>query len=148
MLVKKQDFGPNQDEVDALLERLETVDQGQALFLAGLARDDEATQAARDAMLNAARGGAREAELDRARREVTRWVNTWFSGGFQLSGYGRDITRPRQRPTRRRWCWTRSAPSSCATSSRPMTSRPSSARGASWTRCNRLDIMSARLYCG
>ena len=65
--MKKQDFGPNQDEVDALLERLETVDQGQALFLAGLARDDEATQAARDAMLNAARGGAREAELDRAR---------------------------------------------------------------------------------
>lgn len=88
----KKDFGPNQDEVDALLERLETVDQGQALFLAGLARDDEATQAARNAMLDAARRGAREDVLDRAQREVTRWVNTWYAGGFQLSGYGRDIT--------------------------------------------------------
>ena len=88
----KKDFGPNQDAVDALLERLETVDQGQALFLAGLARDDAALQAAREAMLDAARRGRREAELDRAQREVTRWVNTWFSGGFQISGYGRDIT--------------------------------------------------------
>jgi hypothetical protein len=90
--VKKKEFGPNQDEVDALLERLETVDQGQALFLAGLARDDEEIQAARDAMLDVARRGAREAELERAQREVTRWVNRWYSGGFQLSGYGRDIT--------------------------------------------------------
>jgi hypothetical protein len=89
---KKKEFGPNQEEVDALLERLETVDQNQALFLAGLARDDEAIQAARDAMLDAARRGAREAELERAQREVTQWVNMWFSGGFQLSGYGRDIT--------------------------------------------------------
>jgi hypothetical protein len=87
-----KEFGPNQDEVDALLERLETVDHGQALLLASLARDDVATDAARDAMLDAARRGGREAQLERAQREVTRWVNTWFSGGFQLSGYGRDIT--------------------------------------------------------
>ena len=90
--MKKKEFGPNQAEVDALLERLETVDQGQALLLAGLARDGEATQAARDAMIDAAKRGSREAELDRAQREVTQWVNMWFSGGFQLSGYGRDIT--------------------------------------------------------
>ena len=36
----KADYGPNQDEVVALLERLKTVDQPQALFLAGLAKDD------------------------------------------------------------------------------------------------------------
>ncbi len=88
----KKEFGPNQVEVDAFLERLELVDQGQALFLAGLARDDAAVQAARDAMLNAARRGKREAQLHRAQQEVTRWVNTWYSGGFQISGYGRDIT--------------------------------------------------------
>jgi hypothetical protein len=90
--MKKKDFGPNQDEVDAFLERLETVDQGQALFLAGLASDDGARHAAREAMREAARRGGREAAVDRAQQEVTRWVNTWFSGGFQLSGYGRDIT--------------------------------------------------------
>lgn len=88
----KNEFGPNQAQVDALLKRLEMVDQGQALLLAGLAADDSARQGPRRAMLEAARRGRREKELRRAQREITRWVNTWFSGGFQLSGYGRDIT--------------------------------------------------------
>lgn len=88
----KDEFGPNQDQVDALLERLELVDQGQALFLAGLAADDPARHAARQAMLKAARRGRRENELRAAQDAVTRWVNSWFSGGFQISGYGRDIT--------------------------------------------------------
>ena len=38
----KADYGPNQDEVVALLKRLKAVDQPQALFLAGLANDDAA----------------------------------------------------------------------------------------------------------
>lgn len=88
----KNEFGPNQAEVDALLERLESVDQGQALFLANLATDDADRGRARQAMLVAARRGGREKELQRAQREVTRWVNTWFSGGYQIAGYGRDVT--------------------------------------------------------
>ena len=43
-------------------------------------------------MLDAARRGGRERELGAAQREVTRWVNTWFSGGFEIAGYGRDVT--------------------------------------------------------
>jgi hypothetical protein len=89
---RKSEFGPNQERVDDLLERLETVDQGQALFLASLAGDDSSRRAARSAVLAAARASGRQKELDAAQREVTRWVNTWFSGGFQLSGYGRDVT--------------------------------------------------------
>ena len=89
---KKKEFGPNQDEVDALLERLETVNQNQALLLAGLAQGDPDLHAARQAMLEAARQGGREAQLDRAQQEVTRWVNAWFTGGFPISGYGRDIS--------------------------------------------------------
>jgi hypothetical protein len=89
---KKKEFGPNQDEVDALLERLETVEQNQALLLAGLAKTDPELHRAREAMLEAARRGGREQQLDRAQKEVTRWVNTWFSGGFPISGYGRDIS--------------------------------------------------------
>ena len=89
---KKKEFGPNQGEVDALLERLETVEQNQALLLAGLSEADPALHAARQAMLEAARRGGREAQLDRAQKEVTRWVNTWFTGGFPISGYGRDIS--------------------------------------------------------
>lgn len=88
----KNEFGPNQRQVDNLLQRLETVDQGQALFLAGLGGDDPARHGAREAMLEAAKRGGRERELRAAQKEVTRWVNTWFSGGFQISGYGRDIT--------------------------------------------------------
>jgi hypothetical protein len=89
---KKKEFGPNQDEVDALLERLETVEQNQALLLAGLAQADPELHRAREAMLDAARRGGREQQLDRAQKEVTRWVNSWFSGGFPISGYGRDIS--------------------------------------------------------
>lgn len=88
----KNEFGPNQAQVDALFERLEAVDQGQALLLANLAGDDPARRHARGAVLEAARRSGREKQLKRAQLEVTRWVNTWFSGGFQLSGYGRDIT--------------------------------------------------------
>ena len=88
----KTDFGPNQDDVVALLKRLKAVDQPQALFLAGLANDDAARHGAREAMLEAARAGGREAALQRAQAEVTRWVNRWFTGGFQIAGYGRDIT--------------------------------------------------------
>jgi hypothetical protein len=88
----KADFGPNQDEVVALLKRLKAVDQPQALLLASLAKDDAARHAAREAILQTARAGEREAELRRAQDEVTRWVNRWFSGGFQIAGYGRDIT--------------------------------------------------------
>ncbi len=36
--------------------------------------------------------GGRKKELQRAQREVTRWVNAWYSGGHQISGYGRDVT--------------------------------------------------------
>jgi hypothetical protein len=89
---KKQEFGPNQGEVDALMERLETVEQNQALLLAGLAEADPALHRARQAMLEAARRGGREKELERAQQEVTRWVNSWFTGGFPISGYGRDIS--------------------------------------------------------
>ena len=68
------------------------MDQPQALFLAGLASDDAARRDAREAMLETARAGGREAELQRAQDEVKRWVNRWFSGGFQIAGLGRDIT--------------------------------------------------------
>lgn len=88
----KNEFGPNQDEVDALLERLETVDQAQAMLLASLSGDDVERQRARAAVLAAARSGGREGPLRAAQREIERWVNTWFSGGFQISGYGRDET--------------------------------------------------------
>ena len=47
---------------------------------------------ARETMLEVARTGGREAALQRAQAEVTRWVNRWFTGGFQIAGYGRDIT--------------------------------------------------------
>lgn len=90
--MKKKEFGPNQDRVDALLERLETVDHGQALLLAGLAGNEPERLRARGAIRDAARRGGRERELRAAQQEVTRWVNRWFSGGFQISGYGRDIT--------------------------------------------------------
>jgi hypothetical protein len=88
----RNEFGPNQAEVDRLLERLETVDQNQALFLAGFDSDDPARHDARLAMRTAAKGAGRERELKAAQQEVTRWMNTWFSGGFQIAGYGRDIT--------------------------------------------------------
>jgi hypothetical protein len=88
----KSEFGRNQIQVDELLERLEKVDQGEALFLAGISGGDEARSQARTAMLDAARRGGRERELGAAQDEVTRWLNTWFSGGHEIVGYGRDIT--------------------------------------------------------
>jgi hypothetical protein len=86
------EFGPNQPQVDSLLERLESVDQGQALFLASRAVETAERARARTAMLQAARRGGREAELRRAQDEVKGWVDHWFSGGYQIAGYGRDIT--------------------------------------------------------
>ena len=56
----KADYGPNQDEVVALLKRLKAVDQPQALFLAGLANDDADLQ-------GRARGNARDGAHRRAR---------------------------------------------------------------------------------
>ncbi len=88
----RNEFGPNQERVDALLVRLENVDQVQAMFLAGLTANDRERRRAREAMLAAARRSGREKELHRAQDEVRRWVNGWFSGGPQLSGYGRDVT--------------------------------------------------------
>jgi hypothetical protein len=86
------EFGPNQVSVDALLERLEKLDHGEALFLAGLATQAPERDPARRAMVEAAQRGGREREMRAAQAEVTRWVNTWFSGGFEVAGYGRDIT--------------------------------------------------------
>lgn len=88
----KKEFGPNQDDVDGLLARLETVSQPQAMFLASLAQSDPERRTAREAMVAAARRGKREKALRRAQDEVTRWVNTWFSGGHEIVGYGRDVT--------------------------------------------------------
>lgn len=88
----KREFGPNQDQVDAILARLEAVDYGEALLLASLAADDADHRRARDAMLAAARRGGREKALRTAQDEVRRWVNRWYSGGPQISGYGRDIS--------------------------------------------------------
>ena len=88
----RNEFGPNQDDVDQLLERLERVEQNQALFLAGFGADDPARHRARGAVREAARAAGRERQLKAAQDEVTRWMNTWFSGGFQISGYGRDET--------------------------------------------------------
>ena len=88
----ENEFGRNQVQVDELLERLEKVDQGEALFLAGIGGDDEARSRARTAMLDAARRGGRERELGAAQQKVSRWLNTWFSGGYEIAGYGRDVT--------------------------------------------------------
>jgi hypothetical protein len=88
----KKEFGPNQDAVDALLVRLETVTQAQAMLLAGISGDDPERHRARQAVVEAARRCDRERELKRAQDEVRQWVNTWFTGGPQLSGYGRDVS--------------------------------------------------------
>ena len=88
----KNEFGPNQDAVDQLLERLERVDHGQALFLASHGGGDSARDQARRGLREAARTAGRERQLKAAQDEVTRWVNTWFSGGIEISGYTRDIT--------------------------------------------------------
>ena len=86
----KNQFGPNQDDVDQLLERLERVEQNQALFLASFGDEPErARRATRQAALAVGRGATAEGP---PRTRVTRWMNTWFSGGFQIAGYGRDET--------------------------------------------------------
>ena len=87
-----KEFGPNQAAVEAFLARLETVDQVQALFLAGFDSDDPARHRARRAMLDAATHGGRQKPLAAVQDEVKDWVNGWFSGGPQLSAYGRDVT--------------------------------------------------------
>jgi hypothetical protein len=86
------EFGRNQSQVDELLVRLERVDHGEALFLAGIGADESTRSRAREAMLDAARRGGRERELGAAQQEVSRWLNTWFSGGYEIAGYGRDVT--------------------------------------------------------
>jgi hypothetical protein len=88
----KNEFGPNQDEVDELLERLEKVDHSQAMFLASFGNDDPARHRARLALREAARAAGRERQLKAAQDEITQWMSLWFSGGFQIAGYGRDIT--------------------------------------------------------
>jgi hypothetical protein len=90
--VSKKEFGPNQAAVDALLMRLESVTQVQAMLLASISGDDPERHRARQAMLEAARRGGRERELKVAQHEVEDWVNSWFTGGPQLTGYGRDVS--------------------------------------------------------
>jgi hypothetical protein len=92
MSVRKKEFGPNQAAVDALLVRLESVTQMQAMLLAGISADDPERHSARQAMLEAARRGGRERELKLAQHEVEDWVNSWFTGGPQLTGFGRDVS--------------------------------------------------------
>ena len=90
--MRKKEFGPNQDAVDALLMRLESVTQVEAMLLAGISGDDPERHLARQAMLDAAHRAGRERELKAAQGEVQDWVNSWFTGGPQISGYGRDVS--------------------------------------------------------
>jgi hypothetical protein len=90
--MSRKEFGPNQDAVVALLMRLESVTQVQAMLLAGISGDDPELHRARQAMLDAAHRGGRERELKQAQDEVRDWVNSWFTGGPQISGYGRDVS--------------------------------------------------------
>ena len=64
----------------------------QAMLLAGIPADDPERHGARQAMVAAARRGGRERELKLAQHEVEDWVNSWFTGGPQLTGYGRDVS--------------------------------------------------------
>jgi hypothetical protein len=88
----KNEFGPNQDEVDALLERLDVVTQEMAMFLATFDPDSPERRSARQAMREAATSGGREGSMRAAQQEVVAWVNRWFAGGPRISGYGRDTT--------------------------------------------------------
>jgi hypothetical protein len=90
--VKRKEFGPNQDQVDAVLARLQSVDYGEALVLASLGGDGRDRRAAREVMLTAARSSGRQKALRAAEEEVRLWVNRWYAGGPQISGYGRDIS--------------------------------------------------------
>jgi hypothetical protein len=90
--VSKKEFGLNQAAVDALLMRLESVTQVEAMLVASITADDPERHRARQAMLDAAHRGGRERELKRAQDEVRDWVNSWFTGGPQIAGYGRDVS--------------------------------------------------------
>ncbi len=86
------EFGPNQHQVDELLERLEHVTHEMAMFLATFDADAPDRRRARQTMRQAAIDGGRQRELGAAQREVEAWVNDWFAGGPLIAGYGRDIT--------------------------------------------------------
>ncbi len=88
----KNEFGPNQDRVDALLARLPTVDQGRALFLASVDASDPERRRARSAMLAAAARANLQKPLRAAQHEVAQWVDHWFTNDPRLAGYGRDVT--------------------------------------------------------
>ena len=87
----KKEFGPNQDQVDALLVRLEKITQSEAMLLAGTSGVGPDVHRARRAMLGAARRTHRQQALKRAQDEVSDWVNSWFAGGNQLPGQ-RDVS--------------------------------------------------------
>ena len=88
----KNEFGPNQDRVDAMLERLDRVTHEMAMFLGTFDPDAPERRTARDAMRQAAIDSGREKQLRAAQHEVEAWVNHWFAGGPRIAGYGRDIT--------------------------------------------------------
>ena len=88
----KNEFGPNQDQVDELLERLEHVTHEMAMFLGTFDPHAPDRRRARQAMRQAAIDAGRERELGNAQREVEAWLNDWFAGGPMIAGYGRDIT--------------------------------------------------------
>jgi len=90
--MRKKEFGPNQEAVDALLVRLESVTQVEAMLLAGITADEPERHQARQAVLDAAHRAGRERELKQAQDEVRDWVNSWFTGGPQIAGYGRDVS--------------------------------------------------------
>ena len=88
----KQEFGPNQDRVDAVLARLDVITHEMAMFLATFDPDAPERRRARETMRRAAASGGREQAISAAQREAEAWVNRWFSGGPLIAGYGRDIT--------------------------------------------------------
>jgi hypothetical protein len=88
----KQEFGPNQDRVDGVLERLDVITHEMAMFLGTFDPDAPERRHARDAMRRAAATGGREPAIRAAQREVEAWVNRWFAGGPMIAGYGRDTT--------------------------------------------------------
>jgi hypothetical protein len=88
----KNEFGPNQDQVDALLARLPHVDQGRALLLGSVDPSDPERRRARERMLAAAAHANRQKPLRGAQHEITAWVDHWFTNDPRLVGYGRDVT--------------------------------------------------------
>jgi hypothetical protein len=88
----KNEFGPNQERVDALLVRLEHVTHEMAMFLGTFDSEAADRRRARAAMRQAALDSGRGSALSSAQHEVEAWVNDWFAGGPLIAGYGRDIT--------------------------------------------------------